>query len=356
MYKFYKGKKILVTGHTGFKGTWLSLMLETLGACVYGFAKNGEEQKFSSLANPKMAGEVLGDIRDQRSIIETLDEFQPEMIIHLASHSTLNEGDELTRYIFETNMMGVINLFEAVRGCKSVQAVLIVTSDKCYENKESAVGYSENDALGAQDPYSTSKAVQELITECYRKSFFQQGVNGVRIATARASNVIGGGDYNLTRLVPNVLECLVKGRPVEIRKPDAVRPWQNVLDVLYGYLLLMRALCETDALDNNICSAFNFGPNEDGFVAVRKVAEILAQQFSNAKIIVNEAKLGVKETTILKLKSDKAKKILGWNPQFGFEDTMKMAANFAIFENQGRDVKTICLDMINDFWRKKNVY
>lgn len=346
---FWKEKRILLTGHTGFKGTWLSLILEQLGAKVCGFSLSETENPFYVDTSPQIEKKIEGDIRDKETVNKALIEFEPEIVIHFASHSTLNKGNEITHYIFETNAMGVVNLLEAVRMTKSVQVVLIVTSDKSYKNLERNVPYTEDGILGAQDPYSTSKACQELITDCYRQSFFSKENSKIRVATARASNVIGGGDYNLTRLFPSLLNSFQTGETAVIRSPKAIRPWQNVLDVLHGYLMLCKRLYEEEATNHVVCSAFNFGPNEDGFVTVEEVAKLLSKQFEKGSFRVAEKTNHsiVKETKILKLDSTKAKKVLGWKPKYSFDETITMTAEFAKRQYAGEKVKNICLDMID---------
>lgn len=323
---FFCGKKICVTGHTGFKGTWLLGMLEQLKSDVYGYALEGSNQtEFYNKVNPRVVGETFGYIQDKQRVIKWMQQASPDIVIHLASHSTLNKGDEITHYIYESNVMGVVNVLEAVRQTPSVEAVLIVTSDKCYENQEKDIKYDETSKLGAQDPYSTSKACQELITESYRKSFFS-GERKVTVCTARASNVIGGGDNNLTRLFPYLLYCFSNGIVAEIRKPTAIRPWQNVLDVLGGYLTLVQKMYE-GALASAV-HAFNFGPEDDGFVTVKEVADLLCCEFpdSQYRIIANTE--NVIETNILKLDNSLSKEVLDWFPNYSFRDTIHMSAEF----------------------------
>lgn len=354
---FFKGKKILITGHTGFKGTWLSLMLEKMGACLYGYALPGSEQTpFYMESGIHFVECRYGNIQDKEAVLDYVQKIQPEIVIHLASHSTLDKTGDLTEYIFDSNVMGVVNLLDAVKSIETVKAVLIVTSDKCYQNVESDIGYKETARLGAQDPYSTSKACQELVTECYRKSFFNKGRKNIPIATARASNVVGGGDYNLSRLFPYLLECFSNGDVAEIRSPKAIRPWQNVLDVLGGYLTLVQMSYESNDADGVYSSAFNFGPEEDGFQTVESAALLLQKNFEGSSLHVTEMKVNVIETKILKLDSLKAKEVLNWYPVYNFETTMKMAAEFKKRQNRNENVREIALDMINDYIEdRKNV-
>ena len=347
--EFYRGKKVFLTGHTGFKGTWLSLMLERLGAEVYGYALKPETE-FYPKAHPQIVRSWEGYITDRRLLLEALQEAKPEIVIHFASHSTLNRSYEITDYIFDTNVMGVVNLLEGVRKLQSVQAVLVVTSDKCYRNLESDEPYGEESALGAQDPYSTSKACQELVTECYRNSFFNGREQNIPIATARASNVLGGGDYNLDRLLPSLLDSYLKGEKAVIRNPHAVRPWQNVLDVLGGYLTLTEKMAESADGGSKFCEAFNFGPNEDGLITVGAMAEKLCRYFPRGDVRIVSAEKSVKETCILKISSKKAKEILGWEPGYTIDDTLRMAAEFAVRENGGEPVRDICMEYIDKYF------
>lgn len=346
--EFYRGKKVFLTGHTGFKGTWLSLMLELLGAEVYGYALKPETE-FYTKAMPNVKKSWEGYITDQQLLQEAFEEVKPDLVIHFASHSTLNRSYEITDYIFDTNVMGVVHLLENVRKLNSIQAVLIVTSDKCYRNLESEEPYGEESVLGAQDPYSTSKACQELVAECYRNSFFgREGLN-IPIATARASNVLGGGDYNLNRLLPSLLDSFLKGKKAIIRNPMAIRPWQNVLDVLGGYLTLVEKMAKAQDADSVYCEAFNFGPNEDGLITVGAMAKKLSQYFPAAEVEVVTAQKSVKETGILKISSKKAKEVLGWKPKYTIDDTLRMAAEFAIREQQGEPVRKICMEYIQTY-------
>lgn len=347
---FYRGKKVFLTGHTGFKGTWLSLMLETLGAEVYGYALK-PETAFYPKAHPQTVKSWEGYITDRKLLQEALQEVEPDVVIHFASHSTLNRSYEITDYIFDTNVMGVVNLLEGVRKLHQVQAALVVTSDKCYRNLESQEPYGEESPLGAQDPYSTSKACQELVTDCYRNSFFGRQGQNMPIATARASNVLGGGDYNLNRLLPSLLDSFLKGEKAVIRNPHAIRPWQNVLDVLGGYLTLVEKMAVSGDGGSKYCEAFNFGPNEDGLITVGVMAEKLCCYFPQGEVQIAAAEKSVKETGILKISSEKAKKVLGWHPKYTIDDTLRMAAEFAIREHQGEAVREICMEYIESYLR-----
>ena len=342
---FYRGKKVFLTGHTGFKGTWLSLLLERLGAEVYGYALLPDTPFFDRAA-PHLARSYEGQMADGARVKEALAETKPDLVFHLAAHSTLTKSYDLTEYIFHTNVMGTVNLLEGLRGTPSVGAALIVTSDKCYKNMESDVPYGEDSPLGAQDPYSTSKACQDLVTECYRKSFFGRAGQNLPVATARASNVIGGGDYHFDRLLPGILQSFLRGEAASIRNGDAVRPWQYVLDVLEGYLLLAKALYESKDGDSPRCGAYNFGPEADGIVTVRELTARAAAEFPYASFTENRESAKVAETKMLKISSRKAKDILHWQRRHTFRDAVQETASFAKREQAGEAVAEICRDFI----------
>lgn len=345
MRSFYQGKRILITGHTGFKGTWLCRMLSYFGAMLYGFALPDSETEFWRSVEAPIES-FWGDIREKAAIAEAVTASRPDIVIHLASHSTVNQGQELTHYIFETNGMGVVNLLEAVRESQSVGAVLIVTSDKCYRNRETNVPYTEDCSFGAQDPYSASKAIQELISECYWNSFFRG--SSVKIGTARASNVIGGGDFNRTRLFPSLIDCFLRGETAQIRNPYAVRPWQNVLDVLYGYMLYVKLLYEGKLVGEEM-PAFNFGPGADGFVTVQAVVDMLCEIFTEGRYQVSGSNT-VKETNILKLDSSKAEKVLGWKRRYCLAETIRMTAEFEQRYAAGEKAGQICENYIRNYF------
>ncbi len=353
---FWKGKKVLLTGHTGFKGTWMSLMLNTLGATVCGYSLPLSQYSFYSKTKIKVAKHYEGDIADRVSLEKVLEEFSPEIIIHLASHSSLDGSDKIPDFILRTNIMGVVNLLDITRNLNCVRSIVVVTSDKCYKNLESEAPYEEDCDLGGEDPYSVSKVCQELITKCYQKTFFEQISSGIRqpcIATARASNVIGVGDYNVTRLIPYVLECFKDGNVATIRSPKSVRPWQYVLDVIWGYLLLARKLYEESDIGIQYNGPYNFGPKEDGFREVGNIVEILSKCFPNADYIFGEVSRSViGETNILKLDSTKAQNILNWNPLYTIEEMADEIVQFIMQEKRGIAVSTLCKDAIQAYLEK----
>lgn len=340
---FWKGKKVLLTGHTGFKGTWMSLMLEALGAEVCGYSLPLSEYSFYSKSGATVTEHHEGDIADRQKLERVITGFKPEIVIHLASHSSLDGSDKIPDFILRTNIMGVVNLLDISRGLEYIKSIVIVTSDKCYRNLESEKPYVEECELGGEDPYSVSKVCQELITNCYQRTFFEQVRGNACIATARASNVIGMGDYNISRLMPYLLDSFVNGRTPQIRNPHAVRPWQYVLDVLYGYLLLAEKLYVSAGMTTQYNGAYNFGPEEDGFVQVGQMAEMVGRCFDNAEYVKQQDKDNVrKETNILKLDSTKAKTTLNWKIQKNLNETIASIVDCIKQEKAGVSMADLC--------------
>lgn len=349
--KFYSGKRVLVTGHTGFKGTWTSLLLEELGASVWGYAlPTGNEyvsDRFYHEAAPAITGESFGDITDFDYLYRTIEQFKPEIIFHLASHSSLYRSMEIPHHILQTNMMGVLNILEGARKVPSVKAIVIVTSDKVYQNLSQDTCYGENSILGGSDPYSTSKHCQELLTDCYNQTFFTSG-QGIRVATARACNCIGPGDYNGSRLFPYLVESFLNRQIPSIRNPYAIRPWQAVQDVIRGYLYLGEHLYK-QAVENNSdgMNAFNFGPGKDGFQTVGDLTRLVSEAFGGLEYrIVESGDQIPKEAKILKLDSTRASKILGWKPEIAFEDNIAASIDFLCRKKNGENVKKLARSYI----------
>lgn len=316
---FYRSRRVLVTGHTGFKGTWLCWLLSTLSAEVFGYALPPRSGCLYELARPPMADEVFRDIRDRAEVERTLDQFQPDLIVHLAAYAYLDGSYEHPADIFEINVMGTVGLLEAVRCTGRKIPTVVVTSDKCYAQGLNGKPCRETDPLGAAEAYSTSKACQDLAAQSYQRSFPEMPV-----AIARASNTIGGGDFNQTRLIPHLLNCFACGEQAHLRNPNFVRPWQYVLDVLWGYLTLGEALAEEHLSGD---TAFNFGPAPDGFQTVGRVAELLAAHFPAAQYEMQKSSYS-NETEVLRLDSTKAREILGWQPLYTLEETLAQAAAF----------------------------
>ena len=333
---FYQNKRVLITGHTGFKGTWLVYMLKALGAKVYGYSLSPKEGSLYAVAHPSIDGEYFQDIRDRTSLQKAIDTFDPQIIFHLAAHSSLNQVYDIPYDVFEINMMGTTNLLEIIRQKETSIPVVVITSDKCYQQPGPGRPFQETDPLGVADPYSTSKACQELVAQCYERSFPQ-----MLVATARASNTIGGGDSNKTRLIPYLIGCYSHGKAAQIRNPSFIRPWQYVLDVLWGYLLLGEKLHRNDA-DN---MAYNFGANQVEFKSVGQIADDLAEHFPGATYEIYGTS-SVDEAPILRLDNKKAATLLNWVPLYSYYETLEQIAEFY---RSNRDLADICQMQVQQY-------
>ena len=319
--EWFAGRPVFVTGHTGFKGAWLSAWLRDVGARVTGYSLPPDDDAptlFEAAAVAQGMTSVLGDVRNAQRLEAALHDAAPEIVFHLAAQSLVRRsyGDPVETYA--TNVMGTVHLLEAVRHVASVRAVVIVTSDKCYENQGLDRGYREDDPMGGHDPYSSSKGCAELVTSAMRRSFFQDGQ--VAVASARAGNVIGGGDWATDRLVPDLVRAAVAGQPAEIRRPDAVRPWQLVLEPLRGYLVLARELVEHG---HAAAEAWNFGPRDEDAVSVREVVRRMQRSWDRIVPRYASRSEGPHEAEILRLDYRKAQARLGWAPQLTLDETIE---------------------------------
>lgn len=319
MRDFYKNKKVFVTGHTGFKGSWLTLWLTIMGAKVLGYAlePNTDPSLFNVLNLHKDIDHVIGDIRDIERLREVITEFKPEIVFHLAAQPLVRFSYREPRLTYETNVMGTVNLLEAVRQTKSVRAVVNVTSDKCYENKEWVWGYREIDPMGGYDPYSSSKGCSELITAAYRNSYFKN--TETAIASARAGNVIGGGDWAEDRLIPDIVRSLSQGKQIIIRNPKATRPWQHVLDPLSGYLLLGKLLYEKG---QEFAEAWNFGPTDSSVMTVEEIVKKSIEIWGSGSYVIDSSEQP-HEANLLKLDVSKSFSRFKWSPQLDFTQTLQ---------------------------------
>jgi CDP-glucose 4,6-dehydratase len=308
--ELWKNRRVFLTGHTGFKGSWLLAWLKRCGAEVtaYALAPATQPNLFEAAALQSDGRSIIGDVRDPDALREALVASGAEVVFHLAAQSLVRESYERPVDTYATNVMGTVHLLEAVRSAGSVRAVVVVTTDKCYENREWPWPYRENEPLGGRDPYSSSKACAELVTAAYRSSFFG---GGAAVATARAGNVIGGGDWARDRLVPDLLRAFAAGRPALIRNPEAVRPWQHVLDPLHGYLLLAEKLLE----ERKYADAWNFGPSDVDIQPVRSVADALAAGWGRGAAWTHDGGPNPHEAMTLKLDSSRARMLLGWRPR-----------------------------------------
>ncbi|MBU0701717.1 CDP-glucose 4,6-dehydratase [bacterium] len=326
----FKEKKVLVTGHTGFKGAWLSLWLKELGAKVIGYSlpPPTDPSLFETTKLDEHITSIMGNILDYEHFLSVLEEYQPEIVFHLAAQPLVRVSYEDSRLTYETNVMGTINILEALRRgstsgrCNSVRAGIIITSDKCYENKEWEYAYRENDPLGGYDPYSSSKACTEIVTAAYRNSFFnpeKYNEHKVSIASVRAGNVIGGGDWGIDRIVPDIIRAMGAHKPVELRNPQAIRPWQYVLEPLSGYLHLASLMCQ-DA--KKYGSAWNFGPEHQGHVTVQQLVEKIIARWENGTWQLANNQIQPHEANYLSLDCTKSNNLLKWYPAYGLDETM----------------------------------
>jgi CDP-glucose 4,6-dehydratase len=328
--KFWQGRRVLVTGHTGFKGAWLTLLLQRLGSEVTGFAlaPPSDPSLFDGTGAARGINSIEGDIRDLPALTRAMASARPEVVLHLAAQSLVRPSYEDPVTTYSTNVLGSVHLLEAVRQTEGVRAVVMVTSDKCYDNREWTWGYREVDQLGGKDPYSNSKACAEIVTAGYRASFFPADrlhEHGVGVASARAGNVIGGGDWSYMRIVPDLMRGFLSGKPVIVRSPSAVRPWQHVLDPLTGYMMLAERLWKGDAA---YASAWNFGPADADARPVSWLADRLVQLWGDgAKWVVEEAVDG-KETGMLRLDSSHARNCLGWRPRWDVDAALEHTAGW----------------------------
>ncbi|MGB4441059.1 MAG: CDP-glucose 4,6-dehydratase [Coriobacteriia bacterium] len=321
----FVGRRILLTGHTGFKGSWLARWLLDLGADVTGYAlePDTEPSLFADLCLDRALDSRIGDVRDAGALSALVTELRPEIVLHLAAQPLVRRSYAEPRYTFETNIMGTVNVLEAVRGCEDTRVVVNVTTDKVYENPETGAAFSEDGPLGGHDPYSASKAGSEIVTTSYRRAFFSGGA-GPAIATARAGNVIGGGDWAADRLVPDCARALSAGDPVIVRNPDSVRPWQHVLEPLSGYLHLAASLLG----DATLAGAFNFGPDPSVTATVGDVVGRFVAAWGEGAWETPEMGAQPHEAGQLRLDIEKSRRILGWFPIWDFEQTVDRTARW----------------------------
>jgi CDP-glucose 4,6-dehydratase len=325
---FWKGKKVFITGHTGFKGSWLSIILSLLGAEVIGYslATNNKISFFKLAKLDKLIKKsIVGDIRDYKKLRNSIEKARPDSIIHMAAQSLVRESYKNSKYTFDVNIGGTVNILEIIKELKMPRSLLVVTSDKVYKNNNSGKHYVEKDPLGGSDPYSNSKSCVELIAECYKNSFYSK--NKISIATARSGNVIGGGDFSEDRIIPDYIRALKNKKNLLIRSPKSIRPWQHVIEPLIGYLKLLEMLMKKNKF---FCNAWNFGPSRKNFYAVIDIVNIINQDFGNkvkVKIKTNLSK-DFKESKILMLQSKKANSKLGWVPKYNIKKTLSLTTNW----------------------------
>jgi len=342
----FKGKKILVTGHTGFKGGWLSLWLSMTGADVLGYAlaPNTTPSFYKVIKLENTVKSIFGDIRDKESLNRVFNEFQPEVVFHLAAQPLVRLSYFEPVMTYETNVIGTLNVLEAARNCSSVKAFVNITSDKCYENKEVDYGYCETDPMGGYDMYSSSKGCAEILTSSYRRSFLNDG-NPFLLASGRAGNVIGGGDWALDRLVPDCARFISKNEPIVIRNPVATRPWQHVLEPLSGYLLLAQKLLNGE---KEFADGFNFGPEDDSILTVAEVARKVVRYWEHGEVTVNKPD-NLHEANLLKLNIEKAKNLLKWNPTYSADQAIQKTVEWYKNFYNNEQMYDFTLKQINEY-------
>jgi CDP-glucose 4,6-dehydratase len=340
-----------LTGHTGFKGAWLSLWLQKLGAEVYGLAlaPHTTPNLFDLAGVGQGMRHRMGDICDQETVSRTVAEAQAEVVIHMAAQSLVRESYAAPVLTFATNVMGTAHVLDACREAGSARAIVVVTSDKCYENREWVHPYREADPLGGHDPYAASKAGAEIVTSSYRSSFFGNG--SACVASVRAGNVIGGGDWSTDRLVPDCIRSFVKGEPVRIRNPHSVRPWLYVLEPLAGYLMLAQRLIENRTQpDCSYGSSFNFAPDSLADAPVSVVAERLATLWGDgAVVVVAPSNDALHEANLLRLDATKARMLLGWRPRLGLHESLEALVGWYRAWNRGEDMRSVSLQQIDSY-------
>ncbi|HAG73178.1 MAG TPA: CDP-glucose 4,6-dehydratase [Gammaproteobacteria bacterium] len=342
---FWKGKRVFVTGHTGFKGGWICLWLKHLEAEVIGYSL--EPATVPSLFEVADVGEgmqsIIGDIRDHAKLSKTILESKPDVVIHMAAQPLVRYSYAQPAETYEVNVMGTVYLLEGVRATPSVKAVVNVTTDKCYENREWIWGYRENEAMGGSDPYSSSKGCAELVTSAYRQSFFEPA--GIALASARAGNVIGGGDWAADRLIPDFLRAMDAGETLNIRSPQAVRPWQHVLEPLSGYLMLAEQLYSNGA---SFAEGWNFGPSDDDSRTVSWIIERMAEMRKDINWQCDEAPQ-LHEANLLKLDSSKARRQLNWQPVWRLQTALQKTLEWHEAWRNAEDMQAVSLAQINDY-------
>lgn len=347
----YKNKKVFLTGHTGFKGSWLALWLTQLGAsvCGYSLAPNTNPSMFNVLdIGNKIEKSVIGDILDNILLEKVMIDFQPDIIFHLAAQPLVRLSYLEPILTYKTNVLGTLNVLEAARKCKSVKAFVNVTTDKCYENREINRGYKENEPMGGHDMYSSSKGCVEIMSSSYRRSFLQND-DTYAMATARAGNVIGGGDWALDRLIPDCIRAINHNEKIEIRNPIAVRPWQHVLEPLSGYLLLGEKLLESG---KKYAEGFNFGPNEDSVLKVADVAKKVIEFYGKGEIIIHK-KDDLHEAGLLILNIEKAKNVLNWAPLYSSNHAIEKTVYwYKHFYDNDIDMYELTLNQIDEYTKK----
>lgn len=347
----YKGKRVLVTGHTGFKGSWLSIWLRELGAEVIGYSLEPYTEKDNFVLShlSEKIVDIRGDIRDRKHLREIFDKYQPEIVFHLAAQPLVRLSYDIPVETYETNLMGTINILEEIRNCENTKIGIMITTDKCYENKEQIWGYRENEAFGGYDPYSSSKGACEIAIQSWRNSFFNPKdyeKHGKSIASVRAGNVIGGGDWAKDRIVPDCIRALEEDRDIEIRSPKSIRPWEHVLEPLSCYLLLGQRMMEDPI---KYCEGWNFGPNLDAIVNVWEVAEKIVKNYGKGNLKDTSDPNALHEAKLLLLDITKSRFELGWKPTLTIGESIELTTEwYRRYLNE--DVYQLCVEQIKKYY------
>lgn len=347
--EYWRGRRVFLTGHTGFKGAWLVMVLSAWGAHVHGYALPPADPSLfvSAGASNLLASETLADVLDQGALTSALKASDAEVVIHMAAQPLVRLSYDEPVSTFATNVMGTVHLLEAVRSQPSVRAVVVVTSDKCYENREWVWGYRETEAMGGHDPYSSSKGCAELVTSAYRRSFFNDG-RGARVASARAGNVVGGGDWAADRLLPDMIRSVRAGEQTLVRYPDAIRPWQHVLEPLSGYLTLARRLSGDDGV--RFADGWNFGPAAEAERTVGELMDRLCQCWGDGAGWRRDSREHHHEAGYLKLDSSKSRREIGWKPVWDFDRTIAETVGWYRAELEGKDMAAFTRDQIQSYF------
>jgi CDP-glucose 4,6-dehydratase len=344
----FRGKRVFITGHTGFKGSWLAFLLTELGAEVAGYAlaPESEPSHFVQLDLDKKINHILGDVRDAAKLKGAVNDFQPDVVFHLAAQALVKKSYLDPSATFDVNVMGSVNLLESVIDCESIRSLVFVTSDKCYENMEWIWGYRENDRLGGHDPYSASKAAAEIVFSAYVKSYFTQR-STLGAASVRAGNVIGGGDWSQYRIIPDCIRAFESGQPIQLRNPNSTRPWQHVLEPLSGYLLLGANLLNDPA---EFTGSWNFGPPASDVRTVFDVASSIMEHLGGGNVNVMPSQDNQHEAQLLQLNCDRANQLLGWHSRWNANKTLLATADWFKKVGSGMPASQVTSSQIRDYF------
>lgn len=323
--EFWNGKRVLLTGHTGFKGAWLSLYLEKLGAKVTGLALAPDQNPslFEVAGVDRGIRSIIGDIRDLATVERAVTAAEPDVVIHMAAQALVRRGYREPVETYATNVLGTVHVLDAVRRVSKARACVVVTSDKCYENREWLWPYREDEPMGGRDPYSNSKGCAELVVSSYRSSYFAPA--GMGLASARAGNVIGGGDWSEDRLIPDLIRGFIDRKPTMIRQPNSIRPWQHVLEAINGYMMLVERLWDDPVA---FAQGWNFGPTDAGAIPVHAIADTLVTKWGSGASWIRDKEAGAHEANLLKLDSTKARTLLSWKPRLNIEQSLEWIVNW----------------------------